>query len=79
MHKKDYAPHYHIDYQTITDTIEIWAYFAPLIFKTTFAGTHATVKQQRLIILLHGSRQRRTEKNLPPSPITDIVGQNNSL
>ncbi|MBR1526494.1 MAG: hypothetical protein IJ640_07535, partial [Prevotella sp.] len=46
---------YHIDDQTITDTIGIWAYFAPLIFKKTFAGTHATVKRQRLII--HSTQQ----------------------
>ena len=31
------------------DESEFLAYFAPLIFKTTFEGTHATVKEPKLI------------------------------
>ena len=37
---------YHTDSQTIADVCEIWAYFAPLISETAFAGILTTVNGQ---------------------------------
>jgi len=41
--------HYQPDCQTITVIRGFWAYFAPEISETTFAGIHATVNRRKLI------------------------------
>ena len=46
----------------ITDTCEIWAYFAPQISETAFEGILATVNGRKLISNIFGKRIEKLRK-----------------